>query len=490
MARRKWIGTVLVIIWLLFVEIIQCAFSSINHVADQTIFQHNTTTCSELYTRRGCHYHSRKCTWKQQGNVAGLFRCETKDEFRKLSILPYKRVGSQHQKLASSLLQHPIFKCAKKQIIDLSDEPCYSNSNMNIDSCGCGTDNERTYVIPQFKEPWILSNNTLAKSTMFVFIHANKAAGETIKAISYNGLSHHSWDGAGYGTRTGWQYLEQTFWPVISNRFGRIRGASKESLRELAVPMNSKELLNSNRGGIMYSQCGERFSSFEDVNDFVLDQGYSLSSARECPLRFIWGNSGMGLCDHFPGRPCVYFISLRDPLSRALSDYYYFCVDGAEGRKKWTREMIEKGECNVGPLQWFQSMRTSPYFFVERLTRGCDAGCGAQAALANLFHPCVRYILVEKFADGLHQLRRHFYPAFSQAIEDYLHHPMKINRRGHGQMRSKLKTREISNSTLETLRQWMADDYVVYNEAVRRYEEQWSKPLASCNAKVTSQFRF
>jgi hypothetical protein len=236
-----------------------------------------------------------------------------------------------------------------------------------------------------------------------------------------------------------------------------------------------------NRGKIMHSACGERFSTFDEAGDFLLNEGHPLSAAQECPLRFVWGNSAMGLCDHFPGMPCVYFIVLRDPLSRAMSDYFYFCVDGAEGKKKWTEDMITRGECNLNPLQWFKSMRTSPFFFQERLTRSCDPNCGVRAALTNLFHPCVRYILVEKFADGLRRLKEAFAPAFDDAIDSYLESPRRVNRRGHGSNRAKLKTRIISNSTMDRLKEWLREDYIIYDEAVRRYEEQWNRPLESCN---------
>lgn len=241
------------------------------------------------------------------------------------------------------------------------------------------------------------------------------------------------------------------------------------------------------RGKVMYSQCGRNFATVEAMNDYILYENQTApvsiqKGPNNCPLRFVWGNAAMGLCDHFPGMPCVYFTTLRDPLSRALSDYFYFCVDGSEGRKKWTEDMIAKGECNVGPLAWFRQQRTSPLFYQERLTRSCDAKCGVEASLRNLFHPCVRYLVVEKFNDGLERLKQAFSGVFDRAIDEFLQTPSKrINRRGHGVFKLKLKTRVISNSTLDTLREWLREDYMIYNEAVARYEEQWDKPIESCN---------
>jgi hypothetical protein len=246
--------------------------------------------------------------------------------------------------------------------------------------------------------------------------------------------------------------------------------------------LESAPLDEMNRGKIMYTACGERFSTFEQISDYVLGHNRMLNQQEEdCPLRFVWGNAAMGLCDHFPNQPCVYFIALRDPLSRALSDYNYFCLDGAEGKKKWTEEMIAKGECTMSPLQWFSAMRTSPYFLQERLTRSCDASCGLKVALNNLFHPCVRYILVENFVDGLMRLRDAFAPAFSDAIDRFLAMPRKVNKRGHGLSRFKIKVKQYSNATLAKLREFLHEDYVIYNEAVKRYDEQWTRPIVSCN---------
>jgi len=442
-------------------------------------------TCSGVGSRRACLRLSRFCEWRPQGLVPGLHRCEQKRIARDLFVKPYVRVGNPPSNrsippLYERSLASP--KCAKKAIFDLGEDECYANSWRNLNECGCNTEFEKTYMIPLPRDPVELDRTLLANRTMFVFIHANKAAGETIKTIGYSALAHHEWDGAGYATKSGWQFLEQTFWPKtrrwLSGTHHLVRPLAPRSL----VPMKWSPLTDTNRGRIMYSSCGSKFSTFTDVSDYMVEEGFSLSQARECPLRFVWGNSGMGLCDHFPGMPCVYFIALRDPLARALSDYSYFCLDGAEGKKKWTPEMIKAGACNMSPLEWFESMRTSPYFFVERLTRGCNKDCGPQVALANLFHPCVRYVLVEKFADGLRKLKQTFYPAFSTAIDAYLQNPKRVNRRGHGTSRASLKMPELSNSTLDALRSFLREDYIIYNEAVRRYEEQWTRPLISCNA--------
>ncbi len=41
----------------------------------------------------------------------------------------------------------------------------------------------------------------------------------------------------------------------------------------------------------------------------------------QCKLRAVWGAFSIGLCQHFPGRPCVYIVVLRDPVERAISSY-------------------------------------------------------------------------------------------------------------------------------------------------------------------------
>ena len=102
--------------------------------------------------------------------------------------------------------------------------------------------------------------------------------------------------------------------------------------------------------------------------------------------------------------------------------------------------------------------------------------------MANLFHPCMRYIFVEKFADGMRRLKDAFGSAFASAVDSYLNAPKRVNRRGHGMSRTKIKTRVITNATIAKLREWLQEDYVIYDEALKRYEEQWNRPITSCNS--------
>lgn len=317
---------------------------------------------------------------------------------------------------------------------------------------------------------------------MFVFVHVNKAAGETFKSVLFGVLGYNRWDGAGFGTREGWPFLGQTFWPVLALGRNLKKNVLARSVGELEYGTDS-------RGDILYSACGKKFSNREQVVKYVVKNGYSLAQARECPLRFVWGNAAFGLCDHFPGRPCVYITILRDPVARAISEYNYFCLDGAEGKKKWIPEWERKGECPIGILQWYHERRTNPEFYIDRFTRGCDSKCGLEAARMNLFNPCVRYLLTNRFSDGLEKLQSKFGKVFKGAIDDYLDAPLtakRLNVRGHGKQQSRLKTVSFSNATLDRLREMLHDDLKLYREAESRYDAQWSQPVVSCNSRLTS----
>jgi hypothetical protein len=185
----------------------------------------------------------------------------------------------------------------------------------------------------------------------------------------------------------------------------------------------------------------------------------------------------MGLCDEFPHSPCVYLTVIRDPVSRALSYYQYFCTDGAENRHKWTSEMRKLGECNMSPLEWFQTMRTSPFFLQERLTRACDPECGVQAAKHNLFNPCMRYLLVERFQDGLERLKRTFGRVFAPAVDAYLNMPRVKNSNA---LRVNF-TSKFGVQQLQALKALLKEDEEVYTEAVAKYKDQWDQPIVSCN---------
>ncbi len=121
---------------------------------------------------------------------------------------------------------------------------------------------------------------------------------------------------------------------------------------------------------------------------------------------------------------------------------------------------------------------SSQLILTERLTRGCDLTCGANAALENLMHPCVRYLLLENIWDGMRWLSETMGPALKPIIEKL------IARAGH-ENKSDYPTRtkeQLQNKQMmDNIKKILAPDIALYEAAVRNYDLQWKKPLMSCN---------
>ena len=363
--------------------------------------------------------------------------------------------------------------CWDEVIDDVRDWACYANATSDVTDCLCGPgvrlENRATYVIPPSAPATVstLTKQQLQDETVFVFIHVNKAAGTTLKKILLNAAVDGGWSAFGLGTQFGYHFRRAQQLRVDEHRAAQQASASLDPSEPGPPSVRSFRELESE---IMFLRCGYSYSGVTDVAKHFLEGG--APSTRDCPTRLVWGNTGMGLCDHFAGKPCVYLVTLRDPLSRALSDWHYFCVEGAERRKKWDAAWTARG-CPLSPLQWFREMRTSPYFYASRLTLNCDAGCGAHAAIRNLRHPCVRYLLTDRFDDGLRKLASSFGGSVARAVDKYLANPDPRNVHS-------LSHEDFPASDMDELRELLAEDFAIYGAAVAFYEESWRREVVSC----------
>ncbi|KAJ8601174.1 hypothetical protein CTAYLR_009911 [Chrysophaeum taylorii] len=56
-----------------------------------------------------------------------------------------------------------------------------------------------------------------------------------------------------------------------------------------------------------------------------------------CSRDFYVGTNTLGACDFIARKRCAYVTVLRDPVSRIVSSWRYFCSNGAENKKGWQR---------------------------------------------------------------------------------------------------------------------------------------------------------
>eukprot|EP00512_Aurantiochytrium_limacinum_P012138 CAMPEP_0171578408 /NCGR_PEP_ID=MMETSP0961-20121227/7825_1 /TAXON_ID=87120 /ORGANISM="Aurantiochytrium limacinum, Strain ATCCMYA-1381" /LENGTH=431 /DNA_ID=CAMNT_0012134689 /DNA_START=108 /DNA_END=1403 /DNA_ORIENTATION=+ len=388
------------------------------------------------------------------------------------------------------------------KISEVDQDPCYSPAlRTEIRRCNCRSSmleaNSVTYMIdvktPQFSsvERVSLDEETIADRLMISFIHINKAGGSTIKKdVIFPSLAEHKWDGAGLGTFRGWQSLGNpwnsrrtlSYMNSINATAGDEKGMTIEEQglggRRSLVSGHDTSGFGGNEffgdGGSepLYIRCGKLQPN--PKNSFEAENRES-----GCPLRAIWGSMTMGLCDHFPGRPCSYLVILRDPLERAISNYNYVCIQGAEGRKKWRPDWRKQGFCPLDIREFFEVGLGEPNFLLWRLTRGCDTGCGAQAAIKNLAHPCTRFLLLEELQDGLLHLEQELGSAYGTALRTVRETHATANAAKYG---ARIETQLANETLMEYLRERLKDDIIIYEAAKKLYKEQWNQPLQSCNS--------
>ena len=189
------------------------------------------------------------------------------------------------------------------------------------------------------------------------------------------------------------------------------------------------------------------------------------------------GQYGMGLCEAMDA-PCVYLTTLREPVSRYLSHYVYSCLLGGEGRAQWTEEWKEAGECKANPSEFMDHLGVNLDWLIELAPGKGSEQARVAAAKANLASACTRYILNEKYDDGIKRLRQTF-PDFAGL--------------GYSPFLNKNKAEPLSKHLKERYDAYLKDDKImrdvkerhaamidVYNFAVKNYDASWSSPVKSC----------
>ena len=198
---------------------------------------------------------------------------------------------------------------------------------------------------------------------------------------------------------------------------------------------------------------------------------------------FIKGQFGMGMCDVIDA-PCMYFTVLRDPVSRYLSHYKYSCLSGAEGRSQWTDEWKKLGRCPLDPVEFMDHLGINLDWTVELAPGAHSPDRMAEAAKRNLDSNCMRYLLTEKYDDGLDKLGKAF-PDFEVAVRKLKNMPNAKSAENVAKSLPKWQQDRfdayVKNATMMKL---ITDRHAlmkqVYDHAVDKYESNWARPLTSC----------
>lgn len=269
----------------------------------------------------------------------------------------------------AKIIKEDTLKCENKLVLHINGDPCYQPSNhKRIFECACGSkselSNKITYLIPKPRKDTLpLTQQQLREDVIFTFIHVNKAGGTTIKSdVLFEANRIHKWNGAGFGTYRGWKILglpwksdnndkddsvendkalngesdsasasnHESENDAAANQTDTDDEYSRRSRRELKSlsKMKSEDFRNLSRllaahdesiSPLFYKKVAELYRCGEKD-----PSGRPMKGDEKCKFRTVWGALSMGLCQHFPHRPCVYIIVLRDPVERAISSYVSF----------------------------------------------------------------------------------------------------------------------------------------------------------------------
>ncbi|KAH9254095.1 hypothetical protein BASA81_007970 [Batrachochytrium salamandrivorans] len=288
----------------------------------------------------------------------------------------------------------------------------------------------------------------LENETVFAFIHINKAGGTLFKyKVLHEAAKRYKWSGAGFGSVFGWQRL--------------VQGCDEGAYAEQQQQQQHAEL-DAFACGVKadLTGCGPR-------------------NGDRCPMRVVWGSQSLPLCSLFTSS-CVMSVVLRHPVERLISQYNYVCIEGSEGRKKWALAWKQKNRCPLTLLEFLARTEdlTSETFLIDHLALSAGGGgCGKELALQNLFHPCMRYLLLDRLQDGLGRLAKVWGPAMQPLLDNLAKSNAVLNSAAYSpRIQSQIANPDIMQQVTEKLKL----DIALYDRAVLGYEEQWKRPLVSC----------
>jgi hypothetical protein len=195
------------------------------------------------------------------------------------------------------------------------------------------------------------------------------------------------------------------------------------------------------------------------------------------------GQFGMGLCEVIHA-PCVYLTVLRDPVERYLSHYKYSCLAGSEGAAQWLPEWKKLDRCPLDPIEFMDYLGPNLDWTIELAPGAKNAQERMETAKRNLDSNCLRYLILEKYDDGLDKLGATYADFFFLNKEPAKErHNEKAKNAGHGVSEGEQDRFDIymKNQTIvDAIAARHAKMKEVYDYAVAKYEANWARAPGSC----------
>ena len=195
------------------------------------------------------------------------------------------------------------------------------------------------------------------------------------------------------------------------------------------------------------------------------------------------GQFGMGLCEVVHA-PCVYLTVLRDPVERYLSHYKYSCLAGSEGAAQWLPEWKKLDRCPLDPIEFMDYLGPNLDWTIELAPGAKNAQERTETAKQNLDSNCLRYLILEKYDDGLDKLGATYADfLFLNKEPAKERHNEKAKNAGHGMSEGERDRFDIymKNQTIvDAIAARHAKMKEVYDYAVAKYEANWARAPGSC----------
>jgi len=191
------------------------------------------------------------------------------------------------------------------------------------------------------------------------------------------------------------------------------------------------------------------------------------------------GQYGMGMCDDMKV-PCIYLTVLRDPVERYLSHYKYSCLNGAEGRAQWLDAWKEIDECPLDPIEFMDHLGPNLDWIVQIAPgTATNPDVHVAQAKANLASACVRYLLLERYEDGLDKMRATF--ADFDGVHDVTDYHMKNPSRPMDDATRTRYEKYMANQTIvDAIVERHRHMKQVYDFAVAHYDSHWASAISTC----------
>mmetsp|Transcript_34405 Transcript_34405/g.78426 ORF Transcript_34405/g.78426 Transcript_34405/m.78426 type:complete len:228 (-) Transcript_34405:24-707(-) len=179
----------------------------------------------------------------------------------------------------------------------------------------------------------------------------------------------------------------------------------------------------------------------------------------------VGDNLWADMCSLLP-MPCVYVTVVREPVSQLLSNYNYFCKEGAEGRHKWTPAQKAAGKCDTPLEEWKTTSAVRRYAGVTQPTWDDTLAL----AKRNLEHPCMWYLRTEQLSSDLSRLGGKLGEPWEQhfvSMNQQNAHPHAVNISAEA-MRVKMQDPAFRSHVQ------------LYSHLTEAGDKQWSRGLTMC----------